>query len=203
MTNMPQIVPENKNVLNHILFLDLDGPMFPDRWISFHSGQRKPFPLNGMPKDVTYWVMDPLAVEMLNFLHDLFPFQTVISSSWRKFINKQQMEDLFSANNLNLKIADDWATTEFKIRGWDRTAGFCARAAEINEFVERHEITEFMCLDDPWSGSSLDDKTRNNFDSERIIMVNPDLGIGTSEFRQMKKIVCRWGCISENPLWNS
>ena len=56
--------------MKEVLFLDFDGPLFPDRYIRFDPEQVKPYPGRvDMPDIVTYWKMDPLAVQMLNFLH--------------------------------------------------------------------------------------------------------------------------------------
>jgi hypothetical protein len=195
MTN--KIVKEKSETMNHVLFLDFDGPLFPDRYISFHRDNRRPYPGSvEMPDIVSYWKMDPLAVEMLNFLNDTFKFQTVVSSSWKRFIDKDQCIDLFNTNGLGLSLADDWATIELRDRPWKS----CGRAAEISEFVNRHSIEEYIIIDDPMSGSSLDDQNGHNLAEDRIILINPDLGLGTHDYRQMINIVKKWAGISP-PLW--
>ena len=166
------------------LFLDFDGPLFPDRWIRVHSGQHDAYPGNvKMPDDVTYHVMDPMSVEMLNNAFDVFPFQTVVSSSWRKFINKEQCEDLFMVNRLRLKLADDWKTIHFSRDGYSRmSARECQRAMEIREYVKRNEIEKYIVLDDPMSGSSLNDKN-HELDENRIILVDQDVGLSSMDYR--------------------
>jgi len=171
-----------------------DGPLFPDRYISYHHENRRPYPGRvAMPDIVNYWKMDPMSVEMLNFLHDLFPFETVVSSSWKKFIDKEQCVDLFHTNGLNLTLADDWATIIIP------SYRDCVRASEIAEFVNRHSVDEYIILDDGSSGHSLT-KDDVELDEKRIVLVNEDLGIGTHDYRTMLKIVKKWAGIAP-PLW--
>jgi len=186
------------------LFLDLDGPMFPDRWIRFASANRRPYPGRmEMPDIVDYWTMDPLSVEMLNFLYDLHPFRVVLSSSWKKFVSRAQCQDLFITNGLTLQLIDDekeWCTIRL-----DRNSGLpyshrsgCSRAAEIREYILRHNVEEYLILDDPMSGSSLDDKN-HELDAERVIMVDPDVGIGSYDYQRMLKVVKKWAGIKPSP----
>ncbi len=194
---MPNIVPEKRDQLNHVLFLDFDGPLFSDRYIVYHPDNRRPYPGNvAMPDNINYWKMDPLSVDMLNFMHDIFAFTTVVSSSWKRFVNKEQCQDLFEVNGLKLNLADDWATVRMDTFGRRQ----CCRASEIAEYIDRHGIAEYIILDDPGSGLSLDDHDNHTMEKHRIVMVNPDVGIGSYEHRQMMKIINSWAGIPESPL---
>lgn len=180
------------------LFLDFDGPLFPDRYIRFHSGQNKPYPGRvEMPDFVDYWVMDPLAVEMLNFLHDIFPFQTVVSSTWKRFINQEQCQDLFFENGLKLHLADPWCTVKMQSNRRDS----CVRADEILAYKKEHEITEYIVLDDPWSGRSIDE-AKAMFDQNRVVMVNPDVGIDSGDYNKMMRVVRKWAGMPEPISYN-
>jgi hypothetical protein len=193
-----------------VLFLDLDGPMFPDRYIRFAAENRSPYPGRfSMPDIVDYWKMDPMSVELLNFLYDLHPFTVVLSSSWKKFVNRAQCQDLFVTNGLNLKLIDDekeWCTIRLD-RGGNSNYRYgtgCVRAAEIAEYVIRHNVEEYIILDDPQSGSSLDDRDVN-LDPARIVLVDPDVGIGSTDYMRMNYIVKTWAKIPQQPsahlLW--
>lgn len=178
------------------LFLDFDGPLFPDRYVRYDPDQRRPYPGEvKMPDIVDYWKMDPLAVYMLNFLYDLHPFQTVVSSSWKKFINKEQCKDLFVTNGLKLNLADDWCTVTLNRKSrFDSYYKGCYRAVEIKEYVTRYNINEYLILDDPMSGSSLDDK-ENGLNEARITLVDPDVGIGSYDYKKMLNVVKVWAGI--------
>ena len=192
-----KIVPEKRDHLNHVLFLDFDGPLFSDRYIMHCSDNTLPYPgIIEIYPLVDYWKMDPLAVEMLNSLHDLYPFTTVVSSSWKRFSSKEFVNELFEVNGLNLELAEDWCTIRLDSSAWRN----CTRASEIAEYIERHGITEYIILDDPGSGLSLDDHANHPMEMHRIVLVNPDLGIGTYDYKEMLKIVKQWaGFIA--PLW--
>lgn len=178
------------------LFLDFDGPLFPNRWIMYASDNNKPYPGRvNMPDTVSYWKMDPLSVEMLNSLYELYPFNLVISSAWKKFVSRDQCQDLFVTNGLTLPLIDDeteWCTIRLDNNRmpYSHRSG-CSRAAEIREYITRHNITEYLILDDPWSGSSLDDND-NELEKTRIVMVNPDSGIGSHDYQQMLSVVRQW-----------
>lgn len=193
---MNAIVPEKRDHLNHVLFLDFDGPLFSDRYINHCSENSLPYPGEiEMYPLVHYWKMDPLAVEMLNSLHDLFPFTTVVSSSWKRFSSKEFVTELFEVNGLRLNLADDWCTVRLDTSAWRN----CVRAFEIAEYIERHGVKEYVILDDPGSGLSLDGDD-HGLHKHRIVMVNPDLGIGSHDFKEMLTVVKQWAGVVP-PLW--
>jgi len=188
------------------LFLDFDGPLFPSRWVRYHAGNNKPYQGRVKMTDrVNYWVMDPMSVELLNFLHNIFPFQTVVSSSWRRFVTKEQCEDLFLTNGLKLHLADNWCTAETERRMSDYK---CYRAPEIKEYINKNKITEYLILDDDGSGSSLREVLNGEespLNKNRIVLVDEDLGIGSNQHRSMLSIVKQWAGIKptiwETMLW--
>jgi hypothetical protein len=189
--------------MNKCLFLDFDGPLYPDRYIRYHAKNNESYPGRvEMPDMMNYWVMDPLAVEMLNFLHDLHPFQTVVSSSWRKFISREQCEDLFFTNGLKLNLADDWKTiiAEQRFRNYD-----CTRATEIRAYLDTHEVEDYLILDDSASAYSvrklIDDKS-DYLNLSRVVLVNEDLGIGSHDYHKMYDVVREWAGIPKPISFN-
>ncbi len=115
--------------MNKILFLDFDGPLFSDRGIRFHPLNEEKYPgdLNIDPSrygQLTYW------------------------TSWKKFCEKDFIEELFYINCLKLPLHDDWKTTNITFRS-------CRRMEEINDWIETHPDTDdYIVLDDPWSQHS-------------------------------------------------
>lgn len=185
-------------MMKKTLFLDFDGPLFEDRGIRFDPDQNKRYPgYVEMPEMVTYWKMSPLTVTMLNMLYDMHPFQTVVSSTWKEFINQEQCEDLFAVNGLKLHLAEPWRTLNLKTR-----PSRCFRKDEIVNYMIDHNIAEYMILDDPWSGSSLDEHDAA-INPDQVIMVDPDVGLRSSDYMRMLKIVRKWANIPEpiSHLW--
>ena len=173
-----------------VLFLDFDGPLFSE--IGIMTGQPisayKGKPLHPF---ITYWEMDVKAVRTLNMLYDIYQFDTVISSSWQRLVDKEQIEDLFQHNGLQLKIHEDWYT--------NKRFGNSCRASQISDWLHNNQVehkegwTEapaHIILDDPWSGDGLYDwKT---FGLQEPVIVDPTVGLNVEEYRIMRSIVQSW-----------
>lgn len=182
----------------NVLFLDFDGPLFPDRIIKFHPDNRKNFPgsISMPPDDVfTYWRMDPMSVLFMNTLVDLHPFKTVVSSSWKRFLNKEQIVELFKVNDLVLELHEDHSTPDFNrsFSSYGTTYTMDTRAQEIEAWLKNHEeVSDYMILDDMGSGASLDDHRKHCLAEDRILMVDQEFGISTFNQNKMLDIVCSW-----------
>ena len=177
---------------DNVLFLDFDGPLYPDRYIRVHSKQRKiPASVKEI-ESITYWMMDPMSVHMLNQLYDIHKFKTVVSSTWRKFGTKEHMENLFAENDLQLKLHDQWATPILH---------YGCRHAEINLWLEEYGCDDYLILDDNDSGPQLD----IIMDSNKVVLVDCEFGISTRHFIKMLDIVAKWEGIkippSSSKLW--
>lgn len=172
-----------------VLFLDFDGPLFPERHIP-HSRHIDEYPgIFKLHPWITYWEMDLTSVRQLNALYDIFPFDTVVSSSWKRYCSKENIEDLFQVNELKLHLHDRWATPQ-KMSSY--------RVNEICWWLDEATIREedkYICpshiiLDDPWSGSYLEDTRGHGM--QEAYMINPDLGIDSDVFRSMLSQVKSW-----------
>lgn len=184
----------------NVLFLDFDGPLFPQRVLRFHPDNHKPYPgkLSPNRKDIRYWRMDEVAVAMLNRLYNKHQFETVISSTWRLFCDKEYIEELFEVNGLELKLAEDWATNNYTFRS-------CRRLEEVNDYVMSHSVDDCIILDDKMSGSSLhhfnqssehyEELGKNPFsklNAKNVIIVDYSVGIEEAHYWRMLDIVKRW-----------
>jgi hypothetical protein len=191
---------------NNILFLDLDGPAFPDAVIQYHPDQSKPYPGDfDMSETITYWKMCERFRDMWVHLYKTRDFKTVISSSWRKYYKDPFcFYDLFEVNGLPLELHDDWHTPIISSGrgGFDSySTGYgldCVRASEIHYWLQNHpEVKDFAILDDPDSGNSLlpdggawntaHEHMRNN-----IVLVNYDTGLGGYDIQRMLNITKPW-----------
>lgn len=88
----------------------------------------------------------PESIELIQWLCDKYDTEFVISSTWRKDFTKEQFELMFHANKLPIKLHDDWRTDD---------AG--TRYEQIQRWVNAHENTCHLILDDTQSGWSLKD----------------------------------------------
>ena len=172
-----------------VLFLDFDGPMFPERGIKFtpsmsvYPGNTKFHPF------INYWEMDRTSVRQLNYLYDMYQFDTVISSSWKQYCSKENIEDLFEVNNLHLHLHDNWCTPS-RMSSY-RVNDICWWLDKVTvQEGENRVCPSHIILDDPWSGSYLEDT--NGHGMQEAYMVNPDLGIDSDIFNNMRAQVQSW-----------
>jgi hypothetical protein len=191
-------------ISNNIIFLDLDGPAFPYATIRYHPDNGTPYPGDfEMGETVTYWRMCERFRHLWQHLSDTRNFKVVISSSWRKYYNKEScFHDLFTVNGLPLNLHEDWKTLNLKTSGYGPySSGYdsnCYRAAEISEWIVRHkEVNDFLILDDTESGFSLYsngagwDKV-HDYMKNSIIMVDVDTGLSSGNIAKILSNTSRW-----------
>lgn len=179
-----------------VLFLDFDGPLFSE--IGIITGRPiSEYPGKPLHPFIGYWEMDAKAVRALNQFYDMYQFDTVISSSWQRFVDKEQVEELFEINGLKLPIHDDWHT--------DKRFSYSSRVSHISDWLNTHQVLHktvedsdaewveapsHIILDDPWSGSGLE--LWKDFGLQEPIMVDPNVGLNVEEYRAMHSIVQSW-----------
>lgn len=175
--------------MNPVLFLDFDGPLFPERQIQ-HSPTMDEYPgkLKFHPF-ISYWEMDRISVRQLNKLYSIYPFDTVVSSTWKDFVSREQVEELFSVNDLNLKLHEDWATTS-------NGRVTAQRVHEIKWWLDDHIVGDkklaHIILDDPWSGSSLLCGAWKDLGLMEPFIIDPNVGIDPPCYCKMQKVVISW-----------
>ncbi len=167
--------------MKNILFLDFDGPMFPNRALfleeNIYPQGKEVCESMGIHPFFEYWKMDPVAVNMIHRLYNLTPFDLVISSSWAGFNDKDIIEKLLNKNNFDIPIHEDWRSFLPEKN----------RLEEITEWLNRNEVDNYLIIDDHGSGYSL-----VNCDLENIILVNEDNGIDLETYLKMTKIIATW-----------
>lgn len=171
-----------------LLFLDFDGPLFPDKRILLFQNSPTPRGLERLhPRTFHYIDMCPYAVRFLNEAFKDVDYELVISSSWRFLWTKEEIKALFEYNGLNLQLqeGDDWKTKEFDNE---------SRRDEIAEYVDRVKPTRYLVLDDAKSGPDLvKDKLEGKLDYNSIILVNTAEGLNYVQILQlMMEIRGQW-----------
>lgn len=172
-----------------ILFLDFDGPLFPERQIK-HSPHIDLYPGSSkLHPFISYWEMDRISVRQINSLYNIYNFDTVISSSWKDFCTKEEILELFKINGLEVHLHKDWRTSK-------NGRMSASRIHEIKWWLDDHKVEDkylaHIILDDPWSGSSLLDKMWKSLGLQEPFIINPDVGIDTDCHENMAKVVRNW-----------
>lgn len=177
-----------------VIFLDFDGPIFPSRIMLMPQNRGKDAKegcaaLNLHPY-VDYWYADPVAINMLNILHDIYPYDLVISSSWADewLHERKEIDGLLNKNGLNYTMHEDWRTPRDFYHG---------RHEQIGQWLKKHPEynNNYLILDDILSGPCLNEKdelAEHNIKMENIILVDETEGISYKQFLQMTKVVQYW-----------
>lgn len=171
----------------HILFLDFDGTLYPEKILLIAENNEdnsmlKELNLNPM---VTYWKMEPVIIAMLNQLYNIRPYFIVVSSSWGNLHTKEQIETLFATNGLSVPLHEDW---KIEINQNKKAEG-------VANWIQSHKIADYMILDDEESGVEFQDirKIENlKLNKQKIILLSPEDGVNMASFYKMKAIVANW-----------
>ena len=193
---------------NRVIFLDFDGPMFPDRTVQFDvrnrykhrasvwAGGGDDIVCNKEVKDFfeacesevgrrwgTYCFMCPSAVGMINHLGFNYDARIVVSSSWGNIFTKNDIEALFELNGIVVPFHENWNIwTDPMQRGRQR-------ANLIAQWMKENKYMDYVIIDDPQSGACLCDQyemTKLGFDLDRIIIVDPEVGLTMGDINQIK-----------------
>ncbi len=169
-------------MMKNIVFLDFDGPMFPNRCLFLEENQntqgKKVCEELNLHPFFTYWKMDPIAVAMLHRLNNITPFDLVISSSWSGFHDKNTLEKLLLKNNFELTLHHDWKSFLPEKN----------RLEEIKAWLTRNQVDNYLIIDDLGSGRPLE----NQNEVQNVFLVDEDNGISTEDYLRMTKIVSQW-----------
>lgn len=172
-----------------VLFLDFDGPLFPENHIMVSPGITEYPGTQPLHPWVTYWHMSNTSVRMLNLLYSEYQFDTVVSSSWQQYHDRPQIEELFRVNGLELHLHEDWATVENPLRSYR------GRGSEIRAWLRNHTVDGIapahIILDDPWSGGELEN-WRLLPPLQEPFIIDPNVGIDPEAFKSMRKVVREW-----------
>lgn len=189
-----------------VLLLDFDGPLYSARAINHMEQNRDPVMIGRVAEsmremgdheaaaNLSYWKMDPVAVDMLNGLMQLYPFETVISSTWRRDCSISTIKYLFDINGLKLKLHEHWRTDLPPPGHTPGTYRYIDRLTHVSQWIKEHEHTvgSYAVLDDWDSGDSLQDPVlvRNaGLDPSKIVLVDYFNGIGHEDYLRLKELL--------------
>lgn len=165
----------------NVLFLDFDGPMIAYKDINTFSDEAIPAGLDLHPF-IKYWKMDKKSVDYINALRKIYPFKTVISSSWKKYVDFPNLKKLLQLNGVDVDFHDDPIA-------WRMSFSGTTRDQDIHYWLSENPVDDYIILDDEDSGTGL---TNNFFNLKNIHLVNPYEGLDDKTFHSMKKIVTGW-----------
>lgn len=160
----------------HIIFLNLDGVLYPEKIIFLNENQKETpiYEELNLNKMIKYWKMDAVLVGMLNDLYNLRKYEFVLTSTWAKYHTKETIEKLFIYNNLEPIIHKDW-----KIDFNDKN-----KIENINEWLVNHKIADYLILD-----STLESDLKENIN---ITIIDNEDGVKMMDYYKMKAKILNW-----------
>ena len=151
---------------------------------------------------MNYWRMTESFVYMWNHFHNVFAFETVISSSWRNVLKTpENVIDVFDVNELPIYLHKDWRTDNVYnddqpfLHNWNSGHFKCHRYFQIKEWLSRHpEVTNWICFDDRGSGESLYNLHASDPDTyaNNVVLVDEDVGFRSSDIHKALNIMKGW-----------
>ena len=171
----------------HILFLDFDGPLYPEKILLIPENNKDNSMLRNLSLHpmVTYWKMDLATIAMLNQLYEIRPYFIVVSSSWADLHTKEQIESLLALNGLNIPLHKNWKLDCENL----------SRGERIKEWLDKNKIADYIILDDEDSGyvfQNLDYLKNLNLDKNKIVLCSLEDGVTMSNYYKMKAIIANW-----------
>lgn len=171
----------------HIVFLDFDGPLYPEKILLLPENNEDSSMLHelNLHPMVTYWKMDPVIIAMLNQLYEIRPYFIVVSSSWANLHSKEQIETLLATNGLNVPLHDNW---KIELEQNEKSQA-------IANWIKNHRIADYMIIDDDESGEEFTNISKIEklyIAKEKIILLSPEDGVTMANFFKMKAIVANW-----------
>lgn len=161
-----------------IVFLDFDGPLFPDKVLTYTENkgdvaERMLAALNIHPF-YTYWKADPFMVNCLNQLA-LQGFQCVVSSSWAddRMHSQDQIQKLFQANDIKIPLHVQWRTPRAHKN----------RNIQISDWLRDNPAADYWIFDDKLSGKDL--LEQKSLDASKIVWIDEATGISEDQARQV------------------
>lgn len=181
--------------MNAVIFLDFDGPIFPEKIHMYVKNKGKYCEEQCLKLElhpyVKYWQADPFAIGILNELKNTRDYQLVISSSWadEQLHEKRHIEGLLKANGLQFVFHKDWKTPR---------TGSKLRHEQIEQWLQNHpEIGHrYLILDDTKSAPELFYKETYEtsfLKKENVFLAHEKDGYSYEQFEQMQwKIQTTW-----------
>jgi len=136
------------------IFLDLDGVLATDEQLfevitrDFHALEK-----NAWAKELmVLYPFDEECVKVFNEILIETDADTVLSSDWKKHYNLEQLDIIFKENGIIKSPIDVTINNTLSFMDHERN-----RAYQIEEYVQSHNITQFVIIDDMYIRTHLND----------------------------------------------
>ena len=132
-----------KETRKYLVFLDIDGVFTSSRVHYAHAAAYE-----------MWHRFDPVAVDFMNKIHDRYPVEFVIMSTWKNYLDAKSnmlehwVRAAFGNSGFRGQLASPWKTDPDNVI-WQRK-GLNDRAHEVREYLELYgqDIKDYILFDD-------------------------------------------------------
>jgi hypothetical protein len=136
--------------MNYYVFLDIDGVFTSNRVNEAHTAEYK-----------MWHRFDPVAISFMNWVHDTYPVEFVLMTTWKDGIDIDHgmslhwVKSAFGNSGFRGKFADNWKTDPNN--KWVNKYG---RGQEVSEYLRVNHADDYILFDD------------NEFDFKKVLGKN-------------------------------
>ena len=169
-----------KETRKYLVFLDIDGVFTSSRVHYAHAASYE-----------MWHRFDPVAVDFMNKIHDRYPVEFVIMSTWKNYIDARsnQIEHwvraAFGNSGFRGQFADPWKTDPDEL--WINRKGF-DRGDEVREYLDTYatDVVDFVLFDD----------NAYNFEKalgkRRLVRTDPENGLLYKHMLNAQSMMGQW-----------
>ena len=164
----------------YLVLLDIDGVFTSSRVNTAHNASYD-----------MWHRFDPVAIDFMNKIHDTYPVEFVIMSTWKNYIDAKSymmehwVRSAFGNSGFRGQFAKPWKTDPDEL--WIVRKGF-VRGSEVREYLDTYatDVLDFILFDD----------NSYNFDralgKKRLIRTDPDNGLLYKHMQKAQSIMGQW-----------
>ena len=164
----------------YLVLLDIDGVFTSSRVNTAHNASYD-----------MWHRFDPVAIDFMNKIHDTYPVEFVIMSTWKNYIDAKSymmehwVRSAFGNSGFRGQFAKPWKTDPEEL--WIVRKGF-VRGSEVREYLDTYatDVLDFILFDD----------NSYNFDialgRKRLIRTDPDNGLLYKHMQKAQSIMGQW-----------
>jgi hypothetical protein len=165
----------------YLVFLDIDGVFTSSRVHYAHNATYE-----------MWHRFDPVAVDFMNKLHDRYPVEFVLMSTWKNYLRNDDnmvlhwVSAAFGNSGFRGKLASPWKTDPDNVI-WQR-AGLNDRAHEVQEYLANYgtDVRDFILFDD--NAYRFDEV----LGKKRLVRTDPENGLLYKHMKHAMSIVGQW-----------
>jgi len=169
-----------KQDYRYLVFLDIDGVFTSSRVHYAHDAAYK-----------MWHRFDPVAVDFMNRIHDRYPVEFVLMSTWKNYLDASDTNiqhwifSAFGNSGFRGRFADPWKTDPKE--SWVNNPGM-DRGDEVRMYLDDYgaDVKDFILFDD----------NAYNFDTalgkRRLVRTDPENGLLYKHMKNAQSIMGQW-----------